>query len=148
MFETEPDVVLVRVFRASAEALYRAWTDPVVLQRWLAPGPCTVEHAQTDLRVGGRFELRTLGPAGERHRISGRYKALEPARCILKSWIYDGPLDLMPGVETLLRIDLRPLDEDSTELRLTHSRITRADVRAAYEGDWPSCFDKLAPALH
>jgi len=148
MTESEPQIELVRVFRASAEALYRAWTNPAVLQRWLAPGPCIVEQAQTDLRVGGRFELRTLGPDGARHRISGRYEALEPARRILKSWIYDGPLDLMPGVETLLRIDLRPLDEDSTELRLTHSRITRADVRAAYEADWPSCFDKLAPALH
>ncbi len=148
MIETEPELVLVRVFRASAEALYRAWTDPAVLQRWLAPGPCLVEHAQTDLRVGGLFELRTLGPDGERHRISGRYQTLEPARRIVKSWVYEGPLDLMRGVETLLRIDISPLEGGSTELRLTHGRIARSDVRAAYQEDWPSCFDKLAQVLH
>jgi uncharacterized protein YndB with AHSA1/START domain len=148
MSETEPEVVLIRTFRASAEALYDAWTDPALLQRWLAPGPCVVEHAETDLRIGGRFELRTRSPNGDRHRISGRYRTLQRGRLILKTWIYDGPLDLLSGAETLLRIDFAPLEGGSTELRLTHSRITRPDVRAAYREDWPSCFDKLPLVLN
>jgi uncharacterized protein YndB with AHSA1/START domain len=148
MNDTEPAVVLVRTFRASCERLYRAWTDPLMIQRWLAPGANVVEQAETDLRVGGHFRLQTRGSDGVKHRISGRYQELEPGRRIVQTWIYDGPLDLLPGEETLLQIDFTPQDDGTSEMRLTHKRIGRADVREAYEEDWPSCFDKLDPVLH
>ncbi|MGE7157695.1 SRPBCC family protein, partial [Methylorubrum rhodesianum] len=105
---------------------YQAWTDPRTIQRWLAPGANVVEQAESDLRVGGHLRLQTRGPDGRQHRISGRYQELEPGRRIVQTWIYDG----------------------SSEMRLTHRRIGRADVREAYRQDWPSCFDKLDPVLH
>lgn len=148
MSETEPAVVLVRVFRAPCAEVYRAWTDPTMLQRWLVPGANIVEHAETDLRVGGQFLLRTCSPNGDRHRITGQYHALETGRHILQTWTYHGPLDLLAGEETLLQIDLSPLKDGSTEMRLTHRRLARADVREAYVQDWPSCFDKLGLILH
>ena len=148
MTDTEPAVVLVRIFRASCERLYQAWTDPRTIQRWLAPGANVVEPAESDLRVGGHLRLQTRGPDGRQHRISGRYQELEPGRRIVQTWIYDGPLDLLPGQETLLQIDFTPRDDGSSEMRLTHRRIGRADVREAYRQDWPSCFDKLDPVLH
>ncbi|UYW26950.1 SRPBCC family protein [Methylorubrum extorquens] len=148
MTDTEPAVVLVRTFRATCDKLYQAWTDPVMIQRWLAPGPNVVEQAETDLRVGGRFRLQTRGPDGAEHRISGCYRELEPARRIVQTWIYDGPLDLLRGEETLLQIEFTPRDNGTSDMRLTHKRIARADIREAYREDWPSCFDKLAPLLH
>lgn len=148
MGETEPALVLARVFRASCASLYRAWTDPIMIQRWLAPGLNIVEQAETDLRVGGHFLLRTRGPAGAEHRIAGRYQVLEPDRRIVQTWIYDGPLDLLRGEETLLQIEFTPLEGGSSEMRLTHRRIARVDVREAYRADWPSCFDKLDPVFH
>lgn len=147
MTETDPAVVLTRTIRAPCAAVFRAWTDPVLLQRWLAPGANVVEHVETDLRVGGRFLLRSRGPDGTRHGISGRYRAIEPDRHLAQTWIYEGPLDLLPGEETLLCVDLAPLGDTETALRLTHRRIARGDVREAYRGDWPSCFDKLQTAL-
>lgn len=147
MNEIEPAVVLVRVFHAPCAEVYRAWTDPTMLRRWLVPGANIVEHAETDLQVGGCFLLRTRGPDGAQHRITGRYRALQAGRHILQTWIYDGPLDLLRGEETLLQIDLTPLGTGSTEMRLTHKRITRVDVREAYTQDWPSCFDKLDAIL-
>lgn len=148
MTDTEPAVVLVRMFQASCDKLYRAWTDPVVIQRWLAPGANVVEQAEIDLRVGGRFQLQTRGPDGAEHRISGRYRELEPGRRIVQTWTYNGPLDLLPGEETLLQIDFTPRDDGTSEMRLTHKLIARADIREAYREDWPSCFDKLDPVLH
>jgi len=148
MTDSEPAVVLTRTFRASCDRLYQAWTDPIMIQRWLAPGANVVEQAETDLRVGGRFHLQTRGPDGRQHRISGRYQELEPGKRIVQTWIYEGPLDLLPGEETLLQIDFAPRDDGTSEMRLSHRRIARADIREAYREDWPSCFDKLAPLLH
>ncbi|SOR32144.1 protein of unknown function [Methylorubrum extorquens] len=58
------------------------------------------------------------------------------------------PLDLLRGEETLLQIEFTPRDNGTSDMRLTHKRIARADIREAYREDWPSCFDKLAPLLH
>ena len=143
MTETIPIVGLSRTIRASCAEVFRAWTDPVLLQRWLAPGPNVVEHVETELRVGGRFLLRNRGPDGARHTISGRYLAIEPDRHLLQTWIYEGPLDLSSGEESLLRIDLTPIGDGATDLHLSHRRLARADVREAYRCDWPTCFDKL-----
>jgi uncharacterized protein YndB with AHSA1/START domain len=148
MTDLEPAVVLTRTFRATCERLYRSWTDPLLIQRWLAPGANVVERAETDLRVGGRFHLQTRGPDGAQHRISGFYQELKPGRRIVQTWIYDGPLDLLRGEETLLQIDFTPRSDGTSEMRLTHRRIARAEVRQAYREDWPSCFDKLDPVLH
>lgn len=147
MTEAEPAVVLVRTIRASCDEVFRAWTDPALVQRWLAPGPNVVEHVETDLRVGGRFLLRSRGPDGARHSISGRYRSVAPVRQLIQSWVYDGPLDLLRGEETLLQVDLAPAGDDATELRLTHRRIASEEAREAYRGDWPSCFDKLQGLL-
>lgn len=146
--EADPPVVLTRIVGASCAAVFKAWTDPVLLQRWLAPGANVVDHAETDLRVGGAFRLETRSPDGSRHRITGRYQVIEPDRRLVQTWIYDGPLDLLAGEETLLEIELRWLGEQSTELRLTHRRLRRADIRKGYRGDWPSCFDKLDRVLN
>lgn len=147
MNETDPPVVLTRILSGGCAEVFEAWTDPALLRLWLAPGPNVVERAEADPRPGGAFLLETRAPDGARHRITGRYLSIEPARRIVQTWIYDGPLDLLAGVETELQIDIRPAGDDRSELVLTHRRLVRADVRAAYAGDWPSCFDKLQAAL-
>ncbi|CAA2155863.1 hypothetical protein MBRA_01486 [Methylobacterium brachiatum] len=62
MNDTEPAVVLVRRFRASCERLYRAWTDPLMIQRWLAPGANVVEQAETDPGWVATSSCRPAGP--------------------------------------------------------------------------------------
>lgn len=145
--EDAPALVLSRTLPGSCAEVFRAWTDPAQLALWLAPGANVVERVEADPRPGGRFLLETRGPDGARHRITGCYRAIDRDRRIVQSWIYDGPLDLLRGVETELEIDIRAAGDRACELVLTHRRIARADVRDAYRADWLTCFDKLATAL-
>lgn len=147
MRETEPAVVLVRAIAAPRSAVYRAWTDTQLLQRWLAPEPNVVTAATTDVRVGGTYRLEMRDPDGAGHRITGVYRALRPDHHIAKTWTYTGPLSVLCGMETLLEVELRELDPKVTELTLTHSRIASAGARKGYETDWPSCMDKLQSML-
>ncbi|MBB3974164.1 SRPBCC family protein [Hansschlegelia beijingensis] len=147
MTNADPPVVLTRVLPSSCEEAFRAWTEPDLIRRWLAPGPNVVERSETDLRVGGAFMLETRAPNGARHLITGRYREIVPGRRLVQSWVYEGPLDLLPGVETELCVELKPLDGAGCELTLTHRRLARPDVREAYRGDWPTCFDKLQNVL-
>ncbi len=57
-----PEYILDRVFDAPREMVWRAWTDPDLLQRWYGPGVETVIHA-FDLEPGGMWlnEMRWGG---------------------------------------------------------------------------------------
>ena len=51
-------VRLERTIRAAPHAVYRAWLDPEVVPRWLAPGDLTVTLVEIDERPGGRYRIR------------------------------------------------------------------------------------------
>jgi uncharacterized protein YndB with AHSA1/START domain len=47
-----PEYKIVRVFDAPRDLVWRAWTDPKILNRWYGPGVETIIH-EFDLRPGG-----------------------------------------------------------------------------------------------
>lgn len=141
--ETDTALVLRRVIGASAARVYSAWTTPEIMQKWLAPEPCSVAEVENDLRLDGPFRIVLQAPDGTRHVITGRYRELQPGRRVAMTWLYNGPIDFLDGMETLLEVDLLALGETRTELVLTQRRIATAQARAAFEADWPTCFDKL-----
>lgn len=49
-----PEYTLNRVFNAPREMVWRAWTDPELLQRWYGPGVETIIH-KFDLKPGGAW---------------------------------------------------------------------------------------------
>ena len=67
----ETDLVISRVLRAPRAKLWRAWTDPALLQEWWCPKPWTTEVREFDMRPGGNFghyaaiEGVILGLAGD-----------------------------------------------------------------------------------
>jgi len=49
-----PEYILDREFDAPRDMVWRAWTDPDLLQRWYGPGVETIIH-EFDLRPGGKW---------------------------------------------------------------------------------------------
>ena len=49
-----PEYLIDRTFDAPRELVWRAWTDPDVLQRWYGPGVETIIH-KFDLQPGGSW---------------------------------------------------------------------------------------------
>jgi uncharacterized protein YndB with AHSA1/START domain len=47
------ELVLSATLDAPREKVWRCWTEPALLKRWLAPDPWTTPHAELDLRPGG-----------------------------------------------------------------------------------------------
>ena len=52
-----PVVRLERTIPAPPDQVYRAWLDPEVLRRWLAPGGLEVSRLELEARVGGRLRV-------------------------------------------------------------------------------------------
>ena len=45
---------LARTFAAPRERVFRAWTEPEALKRWLSPETHETPSAEVDLRAGAR----------------------------------------------------------------------------------------------
>ncbi len=58
------DLVLERTLDAPRNLVWRAWTDPQLLKRWFAPRPYEITEVELELRPGGIFRIRMVGPDG------------------------------------------------------------------------------------
>ena len=58
------DLVLERTIDAPIDLVWRAYTDPDHLKRWFAPRPYEITECDLDLRPGGVFRIRMVGPDG------------------------------------------------------------------------------------
>lgn len=79
--ETEGDrhVVGTRRFAASPEAVYRAHTEPDLLQKWLlGPDGWTMPVCISEARPGGRIRFEWTDGAGRGFYLTGEYISLEP----------------------------------------------------------------------
>lgn len=64
LFNTPPDceILSTRVFNYSRESVFRAWTDPNILQDWWGPAGFTNTFKEFDLRPGGKWAFTMHGP--------------------------------------------------------------------------------------
>ena len=83
----EPSLTLKRRLKASPEAVYAAWTDPQKIVRWFGPDSGPVEHAEFDVRVGGKYSIGFRTEDGEQHYVSGVYREVVPNERLCFSWV-------------------------------------------------------------
>jgi uncharacterized protein YndB with AHSA1/START domain len=78
---TEGDkyVVVTRYFAAPPEAVYRAHTDPSLLQRWLlGPDGWTMPVCISEARPNGKIRYEWSNGKGRGFYLTGEYLELEP----------------------------------------------------------------------
>jgi uncharacterized protein YndB with AHSA1/START domain len=136
---------LTRHFEAPREIIFRAWTDPAWLVRWMGPQQCTCPHAEADLRVGGALKIAIRNSEGKDHTAHGIYQAIEAPATLSFTWRWeqeDGTL----GPEMLIHLEFLDRDE-GTELVFTQTRFPTDESRDQHEGGWTGSFESLADAL-
>lgn len=72
------DLFLSRIIDAPCEAVYRAWTEPALLEQWFVPRPWTVEVVKSDVRPGGESLIIMRGPEGQEFPNPGIYLEVVP----------------------------------------------------------------------
>ena len=58
----KPSLTLKRRFKATPAQVYKAWTEPAHLAKWMGPVDVTSVEATADVRVGGRYHIRMIAP--------------------------------------------------------------------------------------
>ena len=144
-FGTAPSVRITRLYEASPQAVFDAWTKPEQLSQWLCPYDLKVAKAEVDLRVGGAYSIVMRGEDDHEHH--GVFEVIEPPQRLVMTWAGGG----LKGVESRLTIGIEAAETESgrqgARMTLIHERFPDAETSANYQGGWNSAFDKLALAL-
>lgn len=77
--EGDKHVVVTRRFAASPEEVYRAHTEPSIIQKWLlGPDGWSMPVCLSDSRAGGKIHYEWADGKGNGFSLTGEYVALEP----------------------------------------------------------------------
>jgi len=78
------EIISVRVFDASPEQLFQAWTDPAILARWWGPKDFKNTFEVFEPRPSGTWKFVMHGPDGTDYKNESIFRELEkPSRIVL-----------------------------------------------------------------
>lgn len=69
---------ITRSFAAPVANVWKAWTQPALLDLWWAPRPWKTVTKRMDFREGGTWLYSMNGPEGEVHFCRNDYKTIQP----------------------------------------------------------------------
>lgn len=128
--EGDTHIVVTRRFAAPPESVYRAHTDPKLIQKWLlGPEGWTMPVCEVDARPGGKFRYEWKNAQGSGFHITGEYVELKPSSRIVhveRMWLPDPTPDNhvdtrfdKDGAGTLMTIRMTLPDEKTRAGMLT-----------------------------
>jgi uncharacterized protein YndB with AHSA1/START domain len=88
---SDREVKVTRSFRAPRALVYRAYTEPELVQRWLlGPPGWSMPICEMDVRVGGRFRWRWRSEEnGSEFGFTGTFREVQPSSKIVHTEAYD-----------------------------------------------------------
>jgi uncharacterized protein YndB with AHSA1/START domain len=113
-------VKMHRVLKAPPERVYRAFTDPHAIAKWIAPNGFTCQVHHMDAKVGGTFKMSFINFAtGHSHAFGGEYLELKPGELLRYTDKFDDPN--LPG--TIMVTVILKAVSCGTELNVTQENI-------------------------
>ena len=105
---SDREVKVTRSFRAPRALVYRAYTEPALVRRWLlGPPGWTMPICEMDVRVGGQYRWRWQSDdKGNEFGFSGTFREVQPPSRIVHTEAYDpgtigGPYPGEPAIVTV-----------------------------------------------
>ena len=138
-----------REFDAPREMVWRAWTEPELLKRWLlGPDGWVLAVCEVDLRVGGKYRYVWRQVQGDVSMgMGGEFRAVEPIGRLVSTEKFDQAW--YPG-EMVATLELEDRGE-RTFMRQTfryESREARDMVlKSPMEGGMAASYDRLEKVL-
>jgi uncharacterized protein YndB with AHSA1/START domain len=138
----KPSLTIKRRFKATPEKVFKAWTDPEKIKRWMGPGEIKTIRAENDVRAGGRYRIVMLTPGGEEHDVGGVYREVRANEKLVYTWAWKST----PERESLVTVTFKP-DGDGTLLTISHEQFFDEAARDSHQGGWNGAMEKLEKYL-
>lgn len=95
-------VIVERTFLAPRERVFRAWSDPILMEKWFAPAPLKPVGIEAHVVVGGRYRIGMRQPDGTIHYAVGKYLEIVPPERLVftRAWQTQPP-----GADSLVTVE-------------------------------------------
>ncbi len=159
----EQELVIIRIFNAPREMVWRAWTDPKHVMRWWGPKIFTSPSCKIDFRIGGKylFCMRSdSGPEIWQKGLwsTGIYKEIVPLEKIVCTDCFaDENGNVVPAshygfevdfpLEMLVTVTFEKYEGNKTKMTLRHTGLPAGEHFKGANVGWNESFDKLAASL-
>ncbi|HXX55757.1 MAG TPA: SRPBCC domain-containing protein [Methanoregula sp.] len=139
--EGRPDATLVRIFDAPQERIFRAYTEPDLIQRWWGPRRLSTVVDRLEAGPGGSWRFLNRDAAGNEYWFHGVFHEVSPAR-IVQTFEFEGmPGHAMLGVVTLVDMGGKT---KLTSKSIFESVGDRDGMLATGKDGWLESMDRLA----
>lgn len=131
-------LVIERLIDAPVALVFKVWTTPEHLVRWLGPKDFTPHSIRMDFRPGGAWSAVIRSPGGDEYPMGGIYREIEENRRIAFSFRWteeDGP-------DTLVTATFEDRD-GKTRLTFTQTPFETVESRDSHTEGWGECLDRL-----
>lgn len=160
-------IVIERVFDATPEMVWKAWTDEELAKKWWGPEGFTAPSIKIDLRIGGKYIFAMHGPAGSEWDkdmySAGVYKEIVPnEKLIITDYFSDENGEFMEPSEqgqdsnfpkeSTVTVLFEKVEGNKTKLSIIYPKPESEEQFEAMKNSgmkegWNSSLNKLTKAL-
>jgi uncharacterized protein YndB with AHSA1/START domain len=83
-------IIISREYDAPRDLVFRAYTDPELLVRWMGPRELTMAIEEYDTRDGGRWRYVSTDPEGNEYGFHGVFHGTPSADGIVQTFEFEG----------------------------------------------------------
>jgi uncharacterized protein YndB with AHSA1/START domain len=107
---SDREVRIERIFNATRDRVWHAFTDPELVAQWWGRGH-KLEIERMEVKRGGHWRYVEHADSGK-HGFEGRYREVTPQRRIVRSFEWDG----MPAHVAIETVELEDLGDGRTKV--------------------------------
>src|SRR4051812_27614295 len=90
-----PFIEVIREFEAKPAQVFRAYTDPGLVTRWLGPREIEMRLIEYDARSGGAYRYVHRDAEDNEHLFHGVFHTVTPDERIIQTFEYEGTPDVV-----------------------------------------------------
>ena len=134
------DLQLERVYDATPEVVFDAFTDPNAQKELYADAPDWIVESECDLRLGGRWTIAFGPPGSEPARETNVFLAIDRPRRL----VYTSSMRLPDGsiVDTAIQVTFEE-DDGGTRVTIVQSGFATTERRDEFSAGWAMILDEL-----
>ena len=132
---------ITRVFDASPDQVFDAWTVREQWQSWIGPEGVSCEVPLLEPRVGGGYKIIMRLSDGRVIPVVGTFREVDRPKRIVFTWKWEGN-----DADSLVTLTLRDL-AGKTELTLRHEGLLTVENRDNHGKGWNGTLNKLVAFL-
>jgi len=148
--DTKKELTLTRTYDAPRELVWKAWTDPKLVQQWWGPNGVTNEVDNWETYPGGKLKLimiagPDLGPmAGQRWPMGGEFKEIiEPSKLVFSGNAIVDDKEVLEHLTTVTFEEVSGKTNMTVHIQVTKTKPEAAGPLAGMEMGWNQQLDKL-----